>query len=305
MLGCFNPRPRTGGDIGTTRKKGDHQGFNPRPRTGGDPPLTVKCTARQEFQSAPPHGGRPAPDARGLSGPMGFNPRPRTGGDQLLRHLGEPSGEFQSAPPHGGRLCFLNHHVVVLGSFNPRPRTGGDSLSVIPTTRPTVSIRAPARGATRYLSFRPPDQLFQSAPPHGGRLLGGSCERPGQTCFNPRPRTGGDSSAAPASAQVKRVSIRAPARGATPRRLLRAPRSNVFQSAPPHGGRRGDASMVWCRPNSFQSAPPHGGRPPVRSIEMPVPVSIRAPARGATLEHGVFALQFMVSIRAPARGATK
>ena len=77
---CFNPRPRTGGDLkdtypsafvwvsthapaqGATGNTGsmaaDYGGFNPRPRTGGD--------------------GDKARYKLILSG---FNPRPRTGGD--------------------------------------------------------------------------------------------------------------------------------------------------------------------------------------------------------------------------------
>ena len=58
-----------------------------------------------------------------------------------------------------------------------------------------VSIHAPARGATPYRLLIIMEQtLFQSTPPHGGRqwslyLMFGARQR-----FNPRPRTGGDSS---------------------------------------------------------------------------------------------------------------
>ena len=61
-------------------------------------------------------------------GGNGFNPRPRTGGDV--------------APGEDPRL--------IAPCFNPRPRTGGDvGGGVQIAVSPTVSIHAPARGATR------------------------------------------------------------------------------------------------------------------------------------------------------------
>ena len=104
--------------------------------------------------------------------------------------------------------------------------------------------------------------------------------------FNPRPRTGGDS---------------------TPRGFAYG---IMFQSTPPHGGRLHDR---WSQPLgavvAFQSTPPHGGRlsiaaNPPEAFEI---VSIHAPARGAT--HSILGLAILssvqcVSIHAPARGAT-
>ena len=130
--------------------------------------------------------------------------------------------------------------------FNPRPRTGGDTIEqatqadlVVSIRAPallSVSIRAPARGATLHSRTDVSDWMFQSAPPHGGRLdterrvplndrfqsappHGGRRSRHSQHaratyCFNPRPRTGGDEE------ENER------------QRAL-----NRFQSAPPHGGR--------------------------------------------------------------------
>ncbi len=48
----------------------------------------------------------------------------------------------------------------------------------------------------------PTDNLFQSAPPHGGRLA------PPPVCFNPRPRTGGDLVPLPASRASMRFNPR-------------------------------------------------------------------------------------------------
>ena len=167
--------------------------------------------------------------------------------------------------------------------------------------------------------------VFQSAPPHGGRPpargqfqfdLGVSIRAPargatgavsprtaGTACFNPRPRTGGDS------------------RFTAPGIVVA-----MFQSAPPHGGRRLRRGHSPCA-GWFQSAPPHGGRPArVGAHAAPERVSIRAPARGATpttthrrlcnrfnprprtggdLHGSLWSRRRQVSIRAPARGATR
>ena len=74
--------------------------FNPRPRTGGD--LLKKICRFRGLVSihAPARGATsyPAP----LSQPLSFNPRPRTGGDKGPQDKGLGS-LFQSTPPHGGR----------------------------------------------------------------------------------------------------------------------------------------------------------------------------------------------------------
>ena len=125
---------------------------------------------------------------------------------------------------------------------------------------------------------------FQSAPPHGGRLDGlscvfGSCGK----CFNPRPRTGGDTIECAASTGHRLSFNPRPRTGGDT--TVSAQSSTpwlVFQSAPPHGGRLETCCESWH--------PPH--------------VSIRAPARGATHNNHFFNERVIVSIRAPARGAT-
>ncbi len=189
---------------------------------------------------------------------MSFNPRPRTGGDE--------------------KLC---RHCDLSMCFNPRPRTGGDLGAELPAHHVTVSIHAPARGATPGDFSLMPFSRFQSTPPHGGRHLGTNRQR----------------------ASVS-VSIHAPARGATKGKgydhLI-----YEFQSTPPHGGRLGVA-VLNRRREEFQSTPPHGGRRTdckrhccsecfnprprtggdgdvVDGFNACNGVSIHAPARGATL----------------------
>ncbi len=167
-----------------------------------------------------------------------------------------------------------------------------------------VSIRAPARGATVpvwRVNVKHPG--FDPRPRTGGDLAP-ACEGGCGVCFDPRPRTGGDLNRDDGAAEQSAVSIRAPARGATCAGVGARLDGLGFRSAPPHGGRRG----AWAKQSStgqFRSAPPHGGRrsgsrrtrtgrrfrsaPPhggrrcgQAAIRNSGPVSIRAPARGAT-----------------------
>ena len=208
------------------------------------------------FQSAPPHGGRRA-RARPRSGGIGsFNPRPRTGGDWLTWSRG-----------------------AATRGFNPRPRTGGDCGELCGELCVHVSIRAPARGATPPLEKEiQADIVFQSAPPHGGRLVtlnldlsrltfqsapphGGrqavEAYPTTRSRFNPRPRTGGDA-------------VRSSSTGGC----------TMFQSAPPHGGR-----LCAARPDDAK-----------------LDVSIRAPARGATYIQPIVDVSRVVFQSAPPHG---
>jgi len=163
------------------------------------------------FQSTPPRGGRRTTDWSPVS-PRCFNPRPRAGGDALQIGVRSVHGVSIHAPARGAtriyspqvrsRQCFNprpragGDGAPVRGtsptfSFNPRPRAGGDMVDWKKYGITIVSIHAPARGATdaAILCFEEP--MFQSTPPRGGRLR--SALTTGDfTCFNPRPRAGGD-----------------------------------------------------------------------------------------------------------------
>ena len=240
----FNPRPRVGGDSLYIHTVRCFTCFNPRPRVGGDR-RSVGIDADLQymgFQSAPPRGGRPI--STHLSSKRFyrcFNPRPRVGGD--ASHAGaelrprctrvsirapawgatcalpreSPATSFQSAPPRGGDSEF-NRGTSLVSGFNPRPRVGGDCEMACPlvgqgrrvsirapawgATRvgrlaqrhSAVSIRAPALGATRSRRPSPaPGSCFNPRPRVGGDIFVGSQRpRPADSCFNPRPRVGGD-----------------------------------------------------------------------------------------------------------------
>ena len=117
-----------------------------------------------------------------------------------------------------------------------------------PHKRPTpvspysVSIHAPARGAT-------------------GRPL---VALPARTCFNPRPRAGGDANWRSTQSFQSWVSIHAPARGAT-QCWHNASKRTLFQSTPPRGGRLGRYGIPFGY-LMFQSTPPRGGRRPQERV---------------------------------------
>ena len=166
-----------------------------------------------------------------------FNPRAREGRDQ------QDENAMQQV------VC-----------FNPRAREGRDPPSRGCWPRIRVSIHAPARGATT-LSPRVSQKksLFQSTRPRGARRClffmrgvqgfntfqstrprGARPASAGISCFwrgfNPRAREGRDAMGHGAEKEMIRVSIHAPARGAT----MAAPPTPIitaFQSTRPRGAR--------------------------------------------------------------------
>ncbi len=184
--------------------------FNPRvsihaPARGATVYNTVMDDDAKKFQSTRPQGAR---HFRGLDfAPLrGFNPRARKGRDSVGRAEIEAKHGFQSTRPQGARLlceAFAEGNegfnprarkgrdrrtangYVTLVSFNPRARKGRDPFA---TTRrksqSTVSIHAPARGATDSVSIHAPARgatflmvlsshscEFQSTRPQGARPL--------------------------------------------------------------------------------------------------------------------------------------
>ena len=143
--GCFNPRPRVGGDPGTTPGPSLHHRFNPRPRVGGD----------LEADRAENEGLR-------------FNPRPRVGGDTSASTLRTRRRRFNPRPRVGGDKGTASQ-VQLASSFNPRPRVGGDECNSIHCLLSNVSTHAPAWGATKDPGAVSHDGLFQPTPLRGGR----------------------------------------------------------------------------------------------------------------------------------------
>ena len=149
-----------------------------------------------------------------------------------------------------------------------------------------VSIRAPARGATNETYRHAESDWFQFALPRGERQQqregkektasfnsrsregsDPSCPAflPGMRCFNSRSREGSDGTRK-AYTLSNRVSIRAPARGATA--ALYSPRTSAtFQFALPRGERHDNG---WRRgyQQRFQFALPRGERRLCQSLSI-------------------------------------
>ena len=228
----FNSRARVGRDDERGHTHGGWAGSIRAPAWGATTKMTI-YTSCSMIQFARPRGARP-PALGGQTRLKGFQfARPRG-----ARH-GLPAGEcqalaFQSARPRGARHRFVcrcqgspkfqsarprgARHGARLPRkssrrFNPRARVGRD-LPFLPYLQVgTVSIRAPAWGATcpagwrrlaRHVSIRAPAwgatalvgllaglKAFQSARPRGARL-GARQRMTNSKRFNPRARVGRD-----------------------------------------------------------------------------------------------------------------
>ena len=170
-----------------------------------------------------------------------------------------PFTKFQSTPPRGGRR-------------HP-PHRG-----LCPCT---ISIHAPARGAT----------IFTAA------------ASPASRDFNPRPREGGDCKTCGADI-AKSAFQSTPPRGGRPSSALRLPKIPSFQSTPPRGGRRPKGRAQGGH-RHFNPRPREGGDHfHAGQVARHTGISIHAPARGATGTFSVPGQAASISIHAPARGAT-
>ena len=160
--------------------------------------------------------------------------------------------------------------------FNSRPREGGDSAGGGGGGGDGISIRAPARGATRRtIRSRIPCSISIRAPARGATWIRGR------------------------NATVSSFQF-APPRGG---RLVEHGADNsvvLFQFAPPRGGRLVVSAHCIVNEN-FNSRPREGGDMNALTPLCAQFISIRAPARGATgrrwLRRSVCTFQF-----APPRG---
>ena len=175
----------------------------------------------------------------------------------------------------------VGSHAARPWSFNPRPRAGGDSIKCFFDSVPSVSIRAPAQGATdlrRALGLR--QNVSIRAPAQGATDSSVPIKSLGVR-FNPRPRAGGDRC-----------------------RSTRPGTSRCFNPRPRAGG---DHPSSWRPERARRFNPrPRAGGDVLAIFEMTDSVvSIRAPAQGATDGCNKPRRSGVVSIRAPAQGATK
>ena len=122
---------------------------------------------------------------------------------------------FQSTLPRGERLCHQKPRMFYR-DFNPRSREGSDSSCFSGCSCFSISIHAPARGAT---VFSPEN-------------------RKPEAYFNPRSREGSDIVLLRSSCTVVCISIHAPARGATCTRCINIAYYHISIHAPARGATR-------------------------------------------------------------------
>jgi len=251
----FNPRPREGGDLRVWTRTCSISCFNPRPREGGDPSARANLAQPKEFQSTPPRGGRREHDEPEDGHPNVSIHAPARGAtrERFLAHLRQlvsihaPARGATTAPIYAQAVRLVSIHAPARGA-TPGPQHRGVGAR--------VSIHAPARGATSSLPDWSVSDSFQSTPPRGGRLEISGRGRRDAHSFNPRPREGGDGDPVvsrvrgerfnprpreggdrrrPARPSCPRVSIHAPARGATVVAVVERVAVHVSIHAPARG----------------------------------------------------------------------
>ena len=120
------------------------------------------------FQSTLPRGERPEICTQ-LSNTRNFNPRSREGSDRGWVLLHNPQQDFNPRSREGSDLCLIDsgydsddfnprsregsdgdttQHYISRQDFNPRSREGSDNAVCKAAFNFSISIHAPARGAT-------------------------------------------------------------------------------------------------------------------------------------------------------------
>ena len=212
------------------------------------------------------------------------------------------SQEFQSTLPRGER--HIGQFFAILGGKfqSTLPRGERRSAPYAPSGRCTISIHAPARGATQLRSVAPGIHRISIHAPARGATVGRSLKSPYfpisihapargatnairlilqlRTNFNPRSREGSDVHAFDRTIVVEYFNPRSREGSDSVRfRNLKAFR---FQSTLPRGERPVKSILITgCF--VFQSTLPRGERPySLLDLRCKHLISIHAPARGAT-----------------------
>ena len=322
----FNPRARTGRDSGCSSRTGSTVGFNPRARTGRDadavrlvPHRVVSihapargATARglflwqgaQKVSIHAPARGATRCSCRSRKNASCFNPRARTGRDDPRgRQTIMQAAVSIHAPARGATLRQLGVLPDSVVSIHAPAR--GATLDHVAAEEPAlVSIHAPARGATRSMRGScSRSRMFQSTRPHGARHVGLVSTGRSPLFQSTRPH-GARHAGRGANGQGVRVSIHAPARGATGAMDRGAP-TPEFQSTRPHGARR-DAAPERGRQRGFNPRARTGRDVRRRDQRAHCIHRFNPRARtGRDVDARVMQPLAHVSIHAPARGATR
>ena len=236
----FNPRARAGRDAGDRDVLIGGMLFqSTRPCGARHTAIELSITTETVSIHAPVRGATRS-QGRGRADGRGFNPRARAGRDTITVHPMSADKMFQSTRPCGARQAGgeeLQRSTDQVSIHAPaRGATSGGFTSNAMMVQ--VSIHAPARGATFlrplcetfWNCFNPRARAgrdltkcvqsytpvrFQSTRPRGARQRCRCHYRQKTASFNPRARAGRDKDTLCVIYGVSRVSIHAPARGAT------------------------------------------------------------------------------------------
>ena len=141
----FNSRPREGGDSGGAEAQRS-QPISIHAPAKGATDMLLWIAPFFEFQFTPPRRGRLALIVA-----------------VVLAFV------FQFTPPRRGRRWRATIHSWRSSNFNSRPREGGDPLPRRLRISETISIHAPAKGATTPAAVEDFGNVFQFTPPRRGR----------------------------------------------------------------------------------------------------------------------------------------
>ncbi len=202
---------------------------------GGDHPVE-KVPLRHAVSTHAPAWGATRARRTSSSGASRFNSRPRMGGDWATSTASTPRPVSTHAPAWGATL----------------PSGDGDHDVL-------VSTHAPAWGATDEFTAKAPGQRFQLTPPHGGRRRSPPLHLRA-SCFNSRPRMGGDSM----NEAINELLLfqLTPPHGGRPIWPKKRRRSKSFNSRPRMGGDR-RSPPLHLRASCFNSRPRMGGDSPI------------------------------------------
>ncbi len=233
--------------------------FNPRPRAGGDISARSASGPGRTFQSTPPRRGRQRASCWGCPQGQVSIHAPAQGATPGLLYVYQGFKVSIHAPAQGATTSKRERSGRNRVSIHA-PAQGATKWTDSRRASVIVSIHAPAQGATKRRDLEESNiEGFNPRPRAGGdfKMAEGKYEIIG---FNPRPRAGGDICQEEIMVGATKVSIHAPAQGATQRGCRSQWALFMFQSTPPRRGR-----LVY-RPCMldvlrFQSTPPRRGRP--------------------------------------------
>ena len=208
-----------------------------------------------------------------------FNPRARVGRDYGISRQGR-SVLISIHAPAWGATIFCLHFVCKSCDFNPRARVGRDKARSEHYAAFAISIHAPAWGATcSNTSKHPEEKISIHAPAWGATQFLEEADK------------------------TRRISIHAPAWGATMQRMCKAGWMNYFNP-------RARVGRDWISPCCRRRYPYFNPRARVgrdahaASDGHTEPISIHAPAWGATMNRLFLVAQFLFQSTRP-RGARR